>query len=300
MKYDTKVPEELKKTQQWFGSIISRPIDDNSRINPISPSGKPIEKEATKYISPSPTLRPAQRIELYNQQYWWRLLNNIQEIYPLLSRLFGAHDFNKTIAIPYIVKYPPNHWSLSLLGDRLVQWIEDEYDAVDKPLVLDAAKVDWAFNYCFVAPLLPPITTDHLSSNKNPSSILKKKIYLQPHVQLFEFDCNMFIFRKEFIQHPHEYWLDNDFPKLEHGSTEFYYLSRTKDNNITWNIITQAEYHLLCLFQKGSTIEKACSWLENQDTALNQMAMEKLHLWFQEWTVRRWLSLQKPNASSMV
>lgn len=293
MRYDANVPSELKKTQKWFGSIITSPIDDESRINPITPTGKPIEKEASKYISPSPTLQPAQRIELYNQQYWWRLLNNIQEIYQLLSRTFGQYDFTKSIAKPYLIKYPPNHWSLSLLGDRLVQWVEEEYHADDKPLVLNSAKLDWAFNYSFIAPQLPPITSEQLTLD-NPTSILRKKIYLQPHVHLFEFDCDMFSFRREFLQHPHEYWIEHDFPKLTHGVPRFYYLSRSHDNNITWNEISPGEYYLLSLFKNGTSIEKACSLIEGQDAALSQSALSHLHLWFQEWTIRQWLSLQKP------
>lgn len=107
MTFDAKVPFKLKKTQLWFGSIIGRPIDEDSKMNPISPAGQPIEIEACDFIRPSPTLRPAQRIQIYNQQYWWRLLSSMHETFPLVTRLFGYHDFNKIIAIPYLVKFPP-------------------------------------------------------------------------------------------------------------------------------------------------------------------------------------------------
>lgn len=293
MTYDTNVPTQLKKTQQWFGSIIGRPVDENSLMNPISPSGHPMDQEAANFISPSPTLRPAQRIQLYNQQYWWRLLNTFHDMFPLLLRLFGYHDFNKTIGIPYLVKYPPRHWSLSLLGDRLVQWIEEDYHAEDKNLILNTAKVDWAFNHSFIAPALKPITSDDLPANGDLSFLLKKKLYLQPHVHLFEMDYDLFQFRVEFLKHPPDYWIENDFPKLEHSQPRYFYLSRTQDNNMTWNEISPGEYHLLRLFQKGTSIEKACNWLEKQDPSLYESAMKNLHLWFQEWTIRRWLSLSK-------
>lgn len=285
--YDAKIPTQLKKTQQWFGQIIGRPIDDDSRMNPLSPTGQPMEVEAADYIAPSPTLRPAQRIQLYNQQYWWRLLNTMQEAFPLVTRLFGFYDFNRVIAVPYLVKYPPRHWSLSLIGDRLALWAEENYTADDKTLLINAIKLDWAFNYCFIAPELPPISSEQLPNDS--STLLKKKIYTQTHLHLFSFDADMFKFRVEFLKQPPDYWVEHDFPELKHDKMLFYVLFRTTTNDISWKEISEVEYHLLCLFHTGTTIEKACSWLEKQEASLCNIAMENLHLWFQEWTVRRWL-----------
>lgn len=290
--YDTKIPTQLKKTQQWFGQIIGRPIDDDSRMNPLSPSGQPMEVEAADYIASSPTLRPAQRIQLYNQQYWWRLLNTMQEAFPLVTRLFGFYDFNRTIAVPYLVKYPPRHWSLSLIGDRLALWAEENYSADDKPLLLNAIKLDWAFNYSFIAPELAAISSEQPPND--PSSLLKKKIYTQSHLHLFSFDADMFQFRLEFLKHPPDYWVDHDFPELKHDKLLFYALFRTTSNDISWKEISEVEYHLLCLFQAGTSIEKACHWLESQEASLCNAAMQHLHLWFQEWTVRRWLTSKVP------
>jgi hypothetical protein len=132
MTFDSKVPTLLKETQEWFGSIISRAIDGNSQMNPISPTGRPMREEAWDHIRPSPTLQPAQRIQIYNQQYWWRLVNTLQESFPLVTRLFGFHAFNFTIAMPFLLKYPPNDWTLNSLGDRLPRWIEEEYKADDR------------------------------------------------------------------------------------------------------------------------------------------------------------------------
>ena len=140
MKYDEHVPSLLKREQQWFGSIISRPIDVDSKMNPMSPSGIPMEVEAAEHITPSPTLRSAQRIQIYNQQYWWRLLNTLHDIFPLTTRLFGYQDFNRTIGMPYLTKYPPCHWSLTLIGERLERWVEEDYHAGDKELVKNSVK----------------------------------------------------------------------------------------------------------------------------------------------------------------
>lgn len=292
--YDGKVPHLLKREQQWFASIIGRPIDEDSRMNPISPSGQSMELEAAEHIVPSPTLRPAQRIQIYNQQYWWRLLDTLHDTFPVLTRLFGYYDFNRSIGIPYVVKYPPNHWSLNCLGDRLAQWIEEEYHANDKALVLNAAQIDWAFNQSFVTNQLPQLSAELLPDAAAMEEILCQPLYAQPHIYLFQMEHHLFHFRQEFLQHDADHWLDHDFPAMEKSQTYFFALYRNVRNEISWKEISAGEYYLLGFFKQGMTIDEACQWLEKQENDLYEAAMSNLQLWFQEWTQRGWLSLQNP------
>lgn len=292
MTFDSSVPDPLKRTQQWFASIITRPIDEESRMIPISPSGIPMAQEAWNYISPSPTLQPAQRIEIYNQQYWWRLLSNMHETYPLLTRLFGYFDFNQSISFPYLVKYPPNHWSLNLLGDRLFKWVEEEYFEKDKQLVLDAVRIDWAFNHSFVVPSKPALDLSILSTPEDMSSLLDQPVSLQPHVQLFELPYDLFRFRIEFLKQNPDYWLDNDFPPLPCRDEMYYFvLFRDRANNIDVVQIEKSEYQVLKRFQAITSVEAVCEWLEEQDEAFGAEAATNLPLWFQHWTMRQWLSI---------
>ncbi len=290
--FDIKVPSKLKKTQIWFGSIIGRPIDEDSRMNPISPAGQPMEIEACDYIRPSLTLRPAQRIQIYNQQYWWRLLNILHESFPLVTRLFGYHDFNRLIAIPYLVKFPPNHWSLNDLGYLLSKWVETDYAENDKQLVLDSAKIDWAFNHSFCCLQKEPILQSSLPQAGDPSSLLDKKIGLQEHLCLFVMDYDLFTFRVDFLKQEPEYWIDHDFPLLQKEKKYHFVLFRNLNNDIQWKEIPEAEYRLLKLIQSGTTIENLCQWLEQQHGSLYEEAQKNLHLWFQEWIVSRWLALE--------
>lgn len=293
MTYDGHVPQRLKTSQQWFAGIITQPIDENSQINPISPSGNPIEEEADQYIAPSPTLKSHERIQIYNQQYWWRLLNILQEAYPLLVRLFGYHDFNKTIGIPYLVKYYPNHWNLNFLGDRLPQWVEEEYLADDKPLIIESAYIDWAYNDSFTVKQLKPIDAQTLPEEGNIESLLDRKIYLQPYVNLFELGSNLFKFRTEFLKHDADYWLEHDFPPVDKDKTYYFVLYRARKNNIASKEISSGEFQLLERFKEGGTINSACQWLEQQEKTLYEKATKNLHLWFQNWIALQWLTLER-------
>lgn len=285
--FDKEAPNKLKKTQEWFASILVRTIDEDSRMNPVSPTGDCIEEEAFEYIIPSPALRPAQRIQLYNQQYWWRLLSILHDASPLVTRLFGYHDFNQVIGKPYLVQYPPNTWSLNSLGDRLPEWIEKEYHANDKKLVLDAARIDTALNIAFFAKQHQAVDAQAVAGGID--KVLTRKMCLQPHIFLFDLRYDLFAFRKEMLKEEVEHWINHDFPQLVQDRKYYFVLYRNIHNNLNWEEIPYAAYCLLKLFSEAKTIEEACDWLEKQDDALYSEAAENLHLWFQEWIFKQWL-----------
>ncbi len=283
---DKHVPNKLKKTQQWFASILSMPIDEDSRMNPLSPSGDCMEEEAFDYIVPSPSLRPAQRIQLYNQQYWWRLLNTLHDAVPLVIRLLGYREFNQSIGKPYLVDHPPCSWSLNDLANELPQWIEKKYKGSDKQLVLDAARLDVSLNVAFFS---KHCRTIHAQSADDMQKILQRKVCLQSHVFLYNFNYDILSFRTEMLKQDVEYWTHREFPKLVQDRNYYFVIYRNIHNNLKWEEVSLAAFHLLNLFSKGITIEEACEWLEEQGDPLYSEAADHLHLWFQKWIYQQWL-----------
>lgn len=286
---DIDIPIYLQSTQEWFASIITNSLDPNSSIQSFAPNGMCLAEEAGRYIVPSRNLKPHQRMQIYNQQYWWRLLKAMHENFPLLTRLYGYQGFNEIIAIPYLLKYPPNHWSLSSLGERLLQWIEEEYQAPDIRLVQDSAQLDLAFTESFLAPENPPINL-HLLMKDNPDNLLTATFHLQPHIFLFQWDYHLMTFREAFLEHDVDYWVDNPFPKLEKERKYYFVLYRTLKNLICWKELSQGEYLLLKTLKEGATLEAACEYLEEQETAIYKQAVEHLQGWLHEWVSRHWLT----------
>jgi hypothetical protein len=293
MTYDPHVPSALKTSQEWFGSIISRAIDTESRIQPLAPSGRPIEEEACTYIKPSPTLRPAQRIQIYNQQYWWRLLNVLHEVFPLVVRLFGYYEFNQQLGIPYLLRFPPNHWSLNALGGRFPGFLEEAYHADDRALVVDAARLDCAFNDSFLAASSEPVTLENLPVAGDPASLFDKVLYLPKHLHFFEFKYDLLTLREELLKESVDQWLEADFPPLKKEKQYYFIVYRNFKNLIQWSEMTHAEWALLRQFEQGVTVEAACEWLETQETAVQEAASQHLAEWFQGWIVKRWLTLAR-------
>lgn len=289
---DVESPDSLVKLQSWFGKVISQPIDEASRINPNAPSGKPIEEEAKAFIKPSKTLSPKERIEIYNQQYWWRLLNIMHENFPLVTRLFGYYDFNQTVAIPYLEKHPPEHWSLAILGETLPLWIEECYHEEDKALVLDSSRLDWAFNMSFSAKELKPIDIIKATTEEEGSRLLTEKVMLQPHLFLLETKYDLIPFRAALLKEDGDHFVEHDFPKLKKQKKHLV-VYRSPSMHVEWKEISSEESVVLGKFRQGSSIEEVCGWLETQEGSLLAEAEKNLLHWFHEWTALNWIGLVK-------
>jgi hypothetical protein len=285
-------PRSLVKKQIWFASLITQPLTLDNCIQPITPTNQEIEREAIKEIKPSPTLLPWQRIEIYNQQYWWRLLDIMHQLYPFVTRLFGYQDFNQSIAVPFLQQLPSNTWAIDHIGDRLPQWIRTNYTQDDKELVWNAIDLDYAFQDSFCRGVKPTIDIAHLQEDEL-SQLVSRRIYLQPYIHLFALDYNLFPFREEIIKEEPEYWIDHDFPELPKAKRYYGIVYRSKHDDVVWDNLSSAEFHVLWKFKEGCTIEDACEWLERQDAAMSDEAAAHIHFWFQEWTMRGWLTLEK-------
>lgn len=245
---------QLVEIQNWFGKALSVPLDS------------PLSAEAATY------LKPAKGLEIYHKQYWWRLLNCLQENFPLLTRLYGYEGFNQKIGVPYLSKHPPDHWALCRLGQSLPDWFEQDLER-------DCAKIDAASQKAFWIKSYKPIDFSVLNENE----ILSKKITLQPHVHLFELGGDLFSFREILLQEEVSYWQSHPFPEIRVGQS-YFVLYRNPKNHVKWKELEREEHTLLTLFQKGSTIQEACDQLQAHEGG----EWELLPLWFREWTFLKW------------
>lgn len=287
---------QLKSTQEWFAGIITNRLAEKDSIQPYSPHGCLIAEEAAKYVIPSSTLRPHQRMQIYNQQYWWRLLNTLHVNFPLVTRLFGRNAFNEKIGIPYLLSNPPNHWSLTVLGERLSKWIAESYREPDQSLVLNACHLDWAFMASFIAPHYP-VPNFIQMIQENPENMANQMFYLQPHIALFTWEYDLFTFRGNFLKKDIDYWVEHRFPSLPKGKRYYFILYRNVKNHLAWREIKKEEFILFERFKMGVTINEACSYLESQEASIYEYAASHLQKWLQEWTQAEFLTLLHPQTS---
>lgn len=271
--FDPQVPLSLLETQKWLGDIIIHPLQKDNKL------AKHLANDAYCYVSPSLTLTPRERVEIYHQQYWWRLLEIMQENYPSVLRLFGYSDFNDKIAIPFLQRYPSCHFSLSRLGDFLPKFIEEYYQENDQKLVLEMAKIDQMVNFSFACGHYP-------LSNITSEQLLNVSLTLQPHVHLYSAEADFLFFREQFLKNSPEYYSTQPFPELI-CERKHAIIFRTLNNIVSWKYLSEPAYKILSMIHNGHSIADSCAIMEEEQWPVE----DDISLWFYEWTSNQWLTL---------
>lgn len=267
-------PESLIDLQSWMAQVLRMPLRarDEKKF-PVYEGA--LLQEAKKRIKPSPSLSPEQRLGLYNSQVWYRFFNLVQKDFPSLVRLFGAHDFNSTLAEPYLLSHWPIHASISILGSSLPAHLETHYQEEDARLVIPLAKLDAAYHRLADATPYPALKQDKLEAS----------IRLQPTLELFEMEADLISFRTELLKQPIEAWVDLDFPPIAWSKPKHYLLCH-KNNTFHSEELPLPAFRLLRAFQQGATVSIALASLSQPEA---KAAAPHLFSWFQRWCSHGWL-----------
>jgi hypothetical protein len=170
----------LLELQRRMAADVLRPLTPDFDMQAVAQDGQPTATMVSRYIKPSATLTSFERLEIYNRQYWFRVLDGLSEDYPGLSAIVGPDRFEALIRA-YLADNPSTSFTLRNLGKRLPSWIarHPEFTGRRHDLVVDAARVEWAYVEAFDGASLPLLTqTD--ASLVSPATVLA----LQPHLQL--------------------------------------------------------------------------------------------------------------------
>jgi hypothetical protein len=277
-KIDGLIPESLSDIQTWFAKQITSPITESDAADiPLFPAD--LIDEIRKRIAPGPQMSSEERLGVYQQQYWWRIITICQEIFPTLVRLFGYEDFNNLIAKPYLLQYPPHDWFLSNIGSDLPKWLKKNYRHSDKTLVSGLAALDLAYEQLLFTELLLSIEPHVLAECE------KKQLFLQPHVLLFALDGDLFGFRSQLMEHPPLHWETSDFPQISSSEGKKYFVLYRFQEKSCYEEISSQFYDLLACFKKGTRLTDLIPLLEQFEGILES---------FQLMAARGWLSLTNP------
>lgn len=177
-------PIPLAHLQRQMASAIMAPLTPNDDMRPESPDGRPMSEVAATFIAPNSRLTPFERLEIYNRQYWYRLLDALAEDFPALRSVVGSRAF-ETLSVAYLTCHPSRSFTLRNLGSQLSRWLEThpQHTGRRHRLALDVARIEWAFVEAFDNPQSTPLTLDQIATLDAGSGL-----GLQPHVQLLALD----------------------------------------------------------------------------------------------------------------
>jgi len=138
---------------------------------------------AARFIKPNDRLTSFERLEIYNRQYWLRLLSSMIEDFPGLRAVLGGQRF-ESMCKAYLTECPSRSFTLRNLGARLETWLRQNPRWIrdKRVLALDMVRLEWADIEAFDGQAKSALRSEDLREIQAPSLQLS----IQPYVQLLE------------------------------------------------------------------------------------------------------------------
>jgi hypothetical protein len=299
-KKSQKKPIPLPKLQQKFARAIMRPLVRGSSMQSKWIDGSSMKAFASTFIKPNNRLSSFERLEIYNCQYWYRILECFYDDFQGLRMVIGDRQFNK-LAYAYLSKHPSGSFTLRDLGVHLEKFLRRNSNFAGKRIkeALEVVKVEWAQVMAFDAEEKEPIKSKKLVQT-NPSKLFLK---LQPHIQLLELEFPIDDFLVSLRREEMKAEASNAVSKPKHHlrtglcqklkRQKLYLAIHRHDFKIYFKRLDQDEFKLLMLLQKGRNLNLALEKVLNPKKRSPEEWGVLIQKWFQEWSALGWLVSKK-------
>ena len=101
----------LEAIQRAMASAVMAPLTADEEMRTQASDGRAMAEVAAEFIAPNSRLSPFERLEIYNRQYWFRVLSALAEDFPALRAVVGAKAFDE-LSIAYLVEHPSRSFTL--------------------------------------------------------------------------------------------------------------------------------------------------------------------------------------------
>ena len=259
---------------------------------------------ASEFIKPNDRLSSFERLEIYNRQYWFRLLDCLYEDYPGLLAVLGEKQFLRCVRA-YLACYPSDSFALRDLGSRLEQFLRDEpqWSGPHQALALDMVRFEWAQVVAFDGASKPPITTDEILDT--PSD--KLRLGLQPYLSLLKLDYEVDDFVIALKQRATDGLrgeASNAFdsaPKAVRRKKRIRLPARSRvflavhrhENRLYFKRLEAEAFAILTALGRGASVADACMEVLSSSGESEVNWAPKLQAWFQNWAALGWLCRAK-------
>ena len=288
--------KNLRAIQRAFAAGVTRPLTKSYAMQSKWKDGTSARKAVAAFVKPNDRLTSFDRLEIYNKQYWFRLLDSLYEDFPGLRALIGDDRFHK-LSIAYLMKYPSRTFSLRDLGDRMEKFLarEPKWMAPNPKLARDIVRLEWAHIVAFDGDALPPLEIDALLDGGDPA---KLRLGIQPYISFLacDYPVDDFMIKIRRRGEPQgeasnavaERVARKAAKKVKLPQSEKIWLAVHRSENSVYYKRLEPEAYLICTaLQKGLPLQTACERafrLRKMDPTFGAT----LQTWFAQWASFGW------------
>ena len=286
---------QLREIQRAFATGIMRPLTKEDGMQPEWTDGKPTTEAVGEFIRPNDRLTSFERLEIYNRQYWYRLLDNFYEDFPGLRTLMGDKRF-MAMSEAYLNKHRSTSFTLRDLGSRLGQFLEEEPEWIKSypRLARDIVQLEWAHIVAFDSEALPPLEIDELLG-QDPATL---QLQLQPHLTLLacDYPVDEYILSVRRREEPQgeasnavaERVKKKPVKKVTRPTAEKIWMAvHRSDNGVYYKRLEPAAYVLLTQLRADASLPAACEAAMSKFPSGEDFSAA-LQGWFAQWSKLGW------------
>ncbi len=298
---------KLLELQRTMARAVMQPLTASERMQQKAPDGRRMRSYAARFIKPNDRLTSFERLEIYNRQYWFRLLSSMTEDFPGVRSVLGEKRFD-AMCKAYLMDCPSRSFTLRNLGAKLEPWLRahPKWAGTKQRLVLDIARLEWGDIEAFDAAAVPALRTEDLAGAAGAGL----RLQLQPYVQLLSFhypvDDLLLAVRKEdedrdFASNAFEVRRKRKHvravAKLKPGV--IFLVVHRIENSVYFRRIEAEEFAVLSALRQGKALEKAIDAAFRKSSILLAERAASVQQWFQNWATLGWFCRphKKPAAS---
>ncbi len=293
---DIASPADLRALQRLMASAVMRPLTDDYDMQQEWSDGSPASEVVEQFIKPNDRLTSFERLEIYNRQYWFRIIDCFYDDFPGMRAVLGEVKFEK-FTRAYLARYPSRSFTLRNLGCHLEEFVrtEPQWTSPHEELALDMARFEWAQVIAFDGEARPPVSVDDLLG-KDPDVL---RLGLQPHLTLLELnhsvdDLSLALKKEEVLDNSASNAVSptrakprrKRMPKPKRG--RIYVAVHRYDNALYYKRMEKEAYLLLSALQRGATLEEACEEVPASETQSSDAWISGITKWFRIWGELGW------------
>jgi Putative DNA-binding domain len=294
---------KLLSLQRRMARAVMTPLTPSERMRRVAPDGRPMRAVAAEFIKPNDRLTSFERLEIYNRQYWFRVLSSLIEDFPGLRAVLGDRRF-EAMSKAYLVDSPSRSFTLRDLGSRLESWLakHPRWAGSRQALALDIVRLEWADIEAFDGKAEPPLRPDDIRENAGPSLRLR----LQPHVRLLELRYPVDDLLLEVKKDEDTDFASNAFAE-RHKRKRVLAVARLKpapiylavyrlDFSVYFRRLEREEFLLLRAFTSGKSLDSALTLAFRKSAIPIAERPADIQQWFQNWAALGWFCRIGPGA----
>jgi len=153
----------LLGAESLFWDLITAPEGVRPGLEALVRAGKADASAIESLIGGDDRLPAAERLDIYANMYFFRLLDCLREDFPRLATALGEQRFHN-LATDYLLAHPSANPSLRYLGERLPVFVAGHALARESACLADLVRLEWTRADLFDAADAPALGRDDVAS----------------------------------------------------------------------------------------------------------------------------------------